>query len=348
MARVFWCLAAVAAGVQLNEDAPLEPRQHLAQVQAKAELAQLKEQVAIAGEEELEVREKLAESQEHVAALREKLQDLSTGASSPLSFLQTNSDSQLRTIQKKLTEEEDRVEVTRLLLRQKQRKLAKEKEKLELLQKLHQKMQVTAREREKEARRSQQVAAGRAIEGAKVAKAQTEELTQLLADQGTWGGEDQEVALERKFRAQQAALDKQFEEEEAATEEREKKKAFYALDLWLGKEDNFESLSSKCGGPWKYDSESTSPLRARQCALPRQDVEAEISKLQEDLARENDSKKKRLTEHQYEAAQCHFPYGLDDQAHYVHLSYFICTRCNQMHICMAVVGFVPISHEVWH
>jgi hypothetical protein len=36
-------------------------------------------------------------------------------------------------IQKKLTEEEDRVEVTRLLLRQKQRKLAKEKEKLQLL-----------------------------------------------------------------------------------------------------------------------------------------------------------------------------------------------------------------------
>lgn len=35
------------------------------------------------------------------------------------------------------------------------------------------------------ARRSQHLAVGRAIEGAKVAKAQTEELTQLLADQGT-------------------------------------------------------------------------------------------------------------------------------------------------------------------
>ena len=30
----------------------------------------------------------------------------------------------------------------------------------------------------------------------------------------------------------EAALDKQFQEEEAATEEREKKKAFYALESW--------------------------------------------------------------------------------------------------------------------
>ena len=34
---------------------------------------------------------------------------------------------------------------------------------------------------------------------------------------------------------------------------------------------------------------------------PVQDVQAEISKLQEDLARETDAQKKRLTEHQYEA-----------------------------------------------
>jgi len=35
--------------------------------------------------------------------------------------------------------------------------------------------------------------------------------------------------LDRKL-SYKAALDKQFEAEEAATEEREKKKAFYALD----------------------------------------------------------------------------------------------------------------------
>ena len=37
---------------------------------------------------------------------------------------------------------------------------------------------------------------------------------------------------------------------------------------------------------------------------PVQDVQAEISKLQEDLARETDAQKKRLTEHQYEAPRC--------------------------------------------
>lgn len=277
MARVLWCLAAVAAGVKLNEDAaPLELQsQHLARVQAKAELAQLKEQVALAGEEELEVQEKLAESQERVAALRQKLQDLGNGSPAPLSFLQTNSDSQLHAIQKKLTEEEDRVEVTRLLLRQKQRKLAKEKEKLQLLQKLQHKMQATAHEREVEthhlldtpmfensnlpapetkiqvpqdaeeqSQRKSQIAVGRAIEDAKFAKAQTEELTSLLAEQGSKLNELKRKAAESEQHFQKLQQERQRLEKslERSKELRHSDETFAALKA---KQDAQAALEAK-------------------------------------------------------------------------------------------------------
>eukprot|EP00913_Durusdinium_trenchii_P017723 g16656.t1 len=161
MARLL-CLAilagvAGAGGAKFNEDAavPELAKKRLVQLEAKAELAQLREQVALAEEEEFEVQEMLAAnggmrlqtSQEHVASLEQKLRDLSGGSSVGVSFLQTASDS-LRATQAKLVEEQDRAEVDGLLLRQKRREVALAKAKLEMLQVLQKKMEATGYKRE--------------------------------------------------------------------------------------------------------------------------------------------------------------------------------------------------------
>ncbi|CAJ1378406.1 unnamed protein product [Effrenium voratum] len=218
--RVLWCLVAAGLAVKFNEDA--RSPEHLAQVQAKAELVRLREQVAIAEEQEADVQERLAASEERVAALRRKLRDLRKEPS--LSFLQlasdskTDSESELRETQEKLSKEEDRAEVTRLLLLDQKRRVASEKNKLELLQNLQKRMEATAKERQRvlvathrlldtpifdnsyaaasPARepapsqeqstqdREKHVALGRALENAKLARAQTEQLSALVAEQG--------------------------------------------------------------------------------------------------------------------------------------------------------------------
>ncbi|CAJ1346473.1 unnamed protein product [Effrenium voratum] len=221
-------LAAVAgrrglrAGEALAAGCSATHGMHLAQVQAKAELVRLREQVAIAEEQEADVQERLAASEERVAALRQKLRDLRKEPS--LSFLQlasdskTDSESELRETQEKLSKEEDRAEVTRLLLLDQKRRVASEKNKLELLQNLQKRMEATAKERQRvlvathrlldtpifdnsyaaasPARepapsqeqstqdREKHVAVGRALENAKLARAQTEQLSALVAEQG--------------------------------------------------------------------------------------------------------------------------------------------------------------------